>query len=128
MTSTEVLQYRRALLVEDEAIIAIHLELMLGDLGITVIQTAAHINAALNAARSIVCDFAILDVNLNGTLIYPVADVLKERNIPYIFTTGYSSSGLDKAYAHTPKLLKPIEKSELQKLLLCLFKTRQDQT
>lgn len=104
------------LLVEDEAIVAINIEYVLRDLGYDVL-VASHLAEALDLLGRRHFDMAVLDVNLNGTPIYPVADRLREQGVPFLFATGYSSSGLDPAYADIPRLPKPIEETQLKKLL-----------
>jgi CheY-like chemotaxis protein len=98
---------RRVLLVEDEAMIAMLVEDMLEDLGHELVTVASRLDEALAAAKTGAIDVAILDLNLAGVLTYPVADALAERGIPFVFATGYGSSGLKDAYADRPALQKP---------------------
>ena len=60
----------------------------------------------------------MLDVNLAGQPIYPVADILASRGIPFVFVTGYNAEGIDRRYAHVPVLEKPIEPDMLQQLFV----------
>ncbi|WP_312895213.1 response regulator [Microvirga sp.] len=103
----------RILLVEDEAMIAMLVEDMLEDLGHELIKVATRLEEALAAAASEVIDIAILDLNLGGVLTYPAADVLAERGIPFIFATGYGSSGIKDAYSTRPTLQKPFNMEAL---------------
>jgi DNA-binding response OmpR family regulator len=73
----------RILLVEDEAMIAIHMEDLVADLGHEVAGMAMRLPEALALAEHCDCDLAILDVNLAGTMSFPVADVLSSRGVPY---------------------------------------------
>jgi CheY-like chemotaxis protein len=77
------------LVVEDEAIVSMMLEDILMELGIKVIGPAPSIERALELARSATLDAAILDVNVRGERIDPVAAVLRNRAIPFVFATGY---------------------------------------
>jgi len=104
----------RVLLVEDEAMVAMLMEDLLSDLDCEVTATAARVDDALKAAKSGSFDFAILDVNLNGNPSYPVADILRQRNIPIIFATGYGTKSLDALYADTPTLQKPFRPADLE--------------
>jgi hypothetical protein len=61
---------------------------------------------------------AILDVNLDGELVYPVADLLAARNIPFAFITGYGEESLSPHYANAPVLQKPIDRKALQELFV----------
>jgi CheY-like chemotaxis protein len=107
----------RVLIVEDEYLVAMLVEDMLQTLGYEVVQVAATLDAAMNAARNSSFDVAILDINLNGTQSSPVAEILTGRGIPFIFATGYGPAGLDSHYAGTPTLQKPFYEDELKRLL-----------
>src|SRR5215813_9745416 len=83
---------RRVLIVEDEGMVAMLLEDMLADLGHEVVATAARLDRATQLVSEAAIDFAILDVNLNGQHTYSLADALKQRDIPFVFATGYGSA------------------------------------
>jgi CheY-like chemotaxis protein len=104
---------RRVLLVEDEAMIAMLIEDMFEDLGHNLAAVATRLEEALALARSEAFDLAILDLSLGGTLTYPVADVLRDRGVPFIFATGYGSDGLKEAYSDLPTLRKPFNQEAL---------------
>ena len=57
---------------------------------------------------------AVLDVNLDGEVVYPVADAVLARGVPFVFVTGYSADGIDRRFAQVPVLQKPIERQMLQ--------------
>src|SRR5262249_53547560 len=61
---------------------------------------------------------AILDINLAGTLVYPVAEELTQRGIPFVFVTGYGIESIDKRFSSIPALQKPIERESLQRIFL----------
>jgi CheY-like chemotaxis protein len=103
----------RILLIEDEGMIAMLVEDMLEDLGHKLVRVANRLEEAIAAARSEAIDLAILDLNLGGVLTYPAADALAERGIPFIFATGYGSSGLKEAYSSRPTLQKPFDTEAL---------------
>ena len=63
-------------------------------------------------------DAAILDVNLGGELVYPVADLLAARKMPFVFVTGYGVESIDGRFAHVPVLKKPIQRQVLQSIFL----------
>jgi CheY-like chemotaxis protein len=107
----------RLLLVEDETLILLNLKSTLHDLGWEVAHMAAKIGAALDIARTGSFDAAIIDINLDGSMTYPVADILKERSIPFAFTTGYGKNGIDNAYSKVPILPKPFSRDQLEMLL-----------
>ncbi|HEY5289834.1 MAG TPA: response regulator [Caulobacteraceae bacterium] len=114
MTVTTDLEGRRVLLVEDEAMIAMLLEDMLGDLGCHVVGPAYALAPALAlAAGSDPIDVAILDVNLAGRPVFEVADALRARRVPMIFSTGYGETGLRDVDQGAPVLGKPFRAGEL---------------
>jgi CheY-like chemotaxis protein len=108
---------RRILVVEDELMIRMLLEDMLGELGYTVAAEAARIDEALEAAKTADFDVAILDVNLNGQPILPVADALAARGMPFVFATGYGERGLPEPYRDRPTLKKPFQMEGLKQML-----------
>ena len=108
---------RRILLVEDEMIVAWALEDMLVTLGCTVVGPAARIPQALTMVEAGAIDAAVLDVNLNGQLSYPVADALAAHGVPFIFSTGYNSENLELDYRAFPRLQKPFDCGKLGETL-----------
>src|SRR6266852_4872985 len=84
----------RVFIVEDEYLIRMLLEDMLVDLGYEVAAAVGTIAEATEAANTGNFDVAILDVNVDGKEIYPVADVLAQRGIPFVFVSGYGEGSL----------------------------------
>ena len=107
----------RVLVVEDEAMIAMLVEDMVLDFGSEVVGPVANMNDASNLARSAELDAAILDINVGGSVIFPVADILSERGIPLIFATGYGSRGLPPRFQNSPTLPKPFSYESLEAAL-----------
>jgi CheY-like chemotaxis protein len=108
---------KRVLVVEDELMIRMLLEDMLGELGYTVAAEAGRVEEALQAAKTVDFDLAILDVNLNGEPIVPVAEVLVARGLPFVFATGYGERGLPEPYRDRPMLKKPFQIEGLKQML-----------
>ena len=104
-------------LVEDEVMIRMMVADMLGELGYRIAAEAGEINEAIKLAESAEFDVAILDVNVNGKVVSPVADLLAARNRPFIFATGYGSSGLPAEYRDRPALQKPFQIETLGKMI-----------
>jgi len=103
----------RVLVVEDELMIRMLLEDMLTDLGYTLAGEAGRVEEALALARQGEFDVAILDVNLNGQPISPVAEILAQRGVPFVFATGYGQRGVPEPYRQTPTLQKPFKAEAL---------------
>ncbi len=107
----------RVLLVEDEGLVAMMLEDLISDLGCEIAGSLASVGAALawiEAGGS--ADVALLDVNLSGESVFPVAEALRARGVPYAFATGYGE-GHDPRFRDAPLLGKPIRQERLEALL-----------
>jgi CheY-like chemotaxis protein len=112
---------RRVFLVEDEMFVAWLLEDMLADLGCEVVGPASSVNQALAMIDAEAIDAAVLDVNLNGQMSYPIADALAARGVPFVLSTGYDKDTLRDDYRTFPVLQKPIRRSELSETLAILL-------
>ena len=88
--------------------IAMMIEDYLEHLGCTVVATAARLEDALESAQTLAVDVAVLDVNLAGQLSYPVAIVLRRRNIPFLFATGYGAVGLPSELSDAPLAMRSL--------------------
>jgi len=104
----------KIMVVEDEALVAMALRESLGDLGFSVVGPFSRISEAMIALRNNHIDAAVLDVNLGGELIYPLADVLTADHVPFVFITGYGADEIERRYASIPILQKPIEPDALR--------------
>ncbi len=118
MTQTPSTEPRaRWLIVEDEGLVAMLIEEALTELGISTIGPANGVAAAIQLVESEAPDGAILDVNLRGEHVYPVADVLKLRGIPFVFLTGYGQAGLRPEYKSHPVVQKPFSIEQMQAII-----------
>jgi DNA-binding response OmpR family regulator len=111
----------RILVVEDEHLIRMLLEDMLADLGYAVAAAVGTFSEARELAANGDFSAAILDVNLDGQEIFPVADILKERGLPFIFVTGYGERTLSERYRDRPALQKPFQAEQLEAALAGLL-------
>jgi HAMP domain-containing protein/two-component sensor histidine kinase len=107
----------RILVVEDEPLVAMNLTKSLADLGFHVVGPYSTLAKAAAAAAETEVDAALLDVNLNGKVVYAVADILASKNVPFAFITGYGTAALPDKYANAPVLHKPVDEETLQMLL-----------
>jgi two-component SAPR family response regulator len=108
----------RVIVVEDETLVAILLEDMLSELGCTVVGTAHRVPKALDLVSQTTPDAAVLDVNIAGDEVYPVAEALAARNIPFVFATGYGARGLSGTWRERPIVQKPFQVEHLSQGLL----------
>lgn len=102
------LQGLRVLVVEDEALIAMTMADVLEEAGCTVVGPMPRLDLAVKAAHEEKIDAALLDVNLAGEAVFPVADVLEGRKIPFIFLTGYGTPDSLGKHHDRPAMRKPI--------------------
>ena len=98
----------RVLIVEDEAVIAMLVEDMVSDFGSEVVGPIAKITEALRLARDAELDAAILDINVGGAVIFPVADALRTQGIPFVFATDMEPWGLVASFGEEPSFAKPV--------------------
>ena len=103
------LEGRRILVVEDEYFIAADLKRALNGAGAMVIGPAGDLQRGLALVRNEAIDAAVLDVNLEDSDSYPIAEQLAERSVPYLLLTGYDSWSLPEDYQAVPKLPKPFQ-------------------
>lgn len=113
----------RILVVEDMFLIADDLRNCLLDWGCEVVGPQASVDRALDSARAERLDGALLDINLNGQLSFPVAVELRTRAVPFIFLTGYDSESVVPAeFNDIPRSRKPINMARLAELMAARFR------
>jgi CheY-like chemotaxis protein len=108
----------RILVVEDEFLLALEVEAALISFGCSVAGPFAKLAKALDAARRTELDGAVLDVNLNGEMVYPLAEYLDGAGVPFVFLTGYVPSGLPERYRRFRRLQKPLQAEMLRQMIL----------
>jgi DNA-binding response OmpR family regulator len=113
----------RVLVVEDEFLVASLIEDMLESAGCIVSGPMPRVADALKAMDCESYDAAVLDVNLAGARIDPVAEALSKRNVPFMFVTGYGNAGLPAEFAERPRLCNPFRMDELLGTLLTIVTT-----
>jgi|SRR5579862_3783832 len=106
----------RVLVVEDEALVAQLTEDMLIGLGCSVVL-ASGVEAAIRLIEADAFGMALLDVNLRGKPIYPVAQALERRAVPFVFVTGYGAAAVHADYRDRPILGKPFAVHDLHRAI-----------
>ena len=114
----------RILVVEDEVLIALEIEERLQRLGCEIVGPVGRLERALELARSTALDGALLDVNVKGGLVYPVAEELLARKVPVVLSTGYGPNTLPPVFRDLPYLRKPFGAGQLEKMAQEAFARR----
>ena len=109
---------RRVLVVEDESLVAMLLETILEDMGCLAVGPAATVDEGLRMASDEAVDAALLDVNVAGRQVFPVAHALKDRGVPFVFSTGYGEGGLPDEWRGQPTLQKPFTEAAVRDALM----------
>jgi len=115
--SKQELSNRKVLVVEDEMMIAMLIEDMLDEFGCKLVGPATNVPRALELIGKESIAVAVLDLNLDGKDTYAIADALQRKNVPFIFATGYGSTGLRQEYGNRPVLPKPFQARDLEAAL-----------
>jgi DNA-binding response OmpR family regulator len=111
----------RVLVAEDEFLVALLLEEELHALGCVILGPYTTVGRAMQASRIEQFDLAILDVNLAGELVYPLADDLTKRDIPFLFLSGYGPADIPERFRWTVRVAKPYEPSVLAAAITALL-------
>ena len=104
----------RVMIVEDEPLVAMAMSELMAELGMTVIGPFGNVGQAIAALKDNSVSAALIDINLAGELVYPLADRLMADNVPFAFVTGYGSESIDRRYANVRVLQKPIKRDVLR--------------
>jgi CheY-like chemotaxis protein len=112
------LQDLRILVVEDESLVAMLIEEYLADFGCAPACSVSRVGKALKALKVTEVDAAVLDVNVAGESVSPIAEALEQRGVPFIFASGYGISGVEERWASRPVLQKPFSAKELHAALV----------
>jgi two-component SAPR family response regulator len=104
----------RVLVVEDEALIAFQIEDILGAMECEIVGPTGKLETALRFAQEETLDLAILDVTIRGGKVYPVAELLLRRDIPFVFASGYGDWALPPSLRNQRRLMKPFTAAALE--------------
>jgi CheY-like chemotaxis protein len=108
---------KRVLIVEDETLVAMLIEGLLEECECSIVGPFSTFDKALEAARTETFDLAVLDVNLRGTMVYPVAELLSERHIPFLFVSGYGDDAIPPGHDAWRVCAKPFKGNDLVKMM-----------
>ncbi len=112
----------RILIVEDDALVAMNLQEFVEGLGCTVVGPTGRLSEALPMLDTEEIDGAMLDINLHGEMVYPLAERLAERQIPMLFCSGYAfTSAVPQRFAHYPQIAKPCAEHTVKRAMLETF-------
>lgn len=114
----------RVLVIEDEMLILMMIEMMLGDLGCETIVSASTVDTALTAVAQANYDIAMLDMNLRGEDSHRIADALDARGVPYMFCTGNAGGDRRDNVKARPIMQKPFAVEVLSEKLAGLLSER----
>jgi len=113
----------RVLVVEDEYYIADDIARALRGLGAEVVGPVADRDEALALlAAGERVDAAVLDINLQGEMVYPVAEALTGHGVPFVFATGYDQAAIPSGYEHVARWQKPFDPDALVRALPTLLR------
>lgn len=113
-----LLQGRRLLVVEDEYLIAIAMQRDLEGHGAVVVGPAPSVRRALGLlGGGPVLDGAVLDINLGSETVFPVAEALERRRVPFLFATGYDAADVPRPWGRVPRVEKPVEVAVIARIL-----------
>jgi CheY-like chemotaxis protein len=105
------------MLVEDESLVAMMMEDLLAELGCDVVASLGSLREALDwVEQADALDGALLDVNLGGEMVFPLAEALSRRKVPFVFATGYGALA-DERFARAPLIHKPVSIGNLEPLV-----------
>jgi two-component sensor histidine kinase/response regulator RpfG family c-di-GMP phosphodiesterase len=114
----------RLLLVEDELVVGMFMQELLEEIGYRPTEPIGRLSDAISAATNERFEGAVLDMNLNGEIVYPLADLLTEQNVPFLFVTGYAPRSVDPRFTSVPILQKPVVQKALADALQNVMATR----
>ena len=119
--ASRVLSGKRVLIVEDEMLVALLIEDILVELGCKPVGPFGSVEEAISAVGSEPIDLAVLDVNLAGEMVYPVAERLEERHIPFLFVSGYGDEAIPDGHLDWKVCTKPFHGRDLARMMAALF-------
>ena len=119
---------RRILVVEDEFLVSLATTDLLESIGCEIVGPAADLAAAIRLAQSESLDAAVLDINIAGEMIWPVAAELQHRGVPFLFLSALTSLMIfPEPFAAAPRLDKPLEQNRFLRQLSAIWGVSADE-
>jgi len=113
----------RVLVVEDQMLVALEIACLLEDIGCEPVGPVGHVQTALLALTKEPLDAALLDVDLAGESVEPIAELLKRRGIPFALVTGYARERIPARLRDYPYVGKPFTFGDMKATVLALLDT-----
>lgn len=114
---------RSVLIVEDEYFLADDIVEVLRELGARIVGPVGELEEATGLVNGdIVIDAAVVDINLRSQLAFPLARMLKARKVPFVFTTGYDGSSVEREFHDVPLWEKPLDVAAMARDLVNLIR------
>jgi PAS domain S-box-containing protein len=113
---SNILRGNKVLVVEDEPLVSLMMTETLEELGFEVVGPFRNVGEATAAVAASDVHAAILDINLGDQQVYPVADALQAKDIPFVFATGYGVESIDPKFKQIAVLQKPIDRSAIEQV------------
>jgi CheY-like chemotaxis protein len=111
----------RILLVEDSPVVAPFTADILAELGCKVVGPAPNMAAARTLVEQGEFDAALMDIHIRGERVFPLCEILKTREVPFILTSGYADWTMPEKWKDRPRLLKPYKMQQVEDALRALF-------
>ncbi|MEO6313042.1 MAG: response regulator [Sphingomicrobium sp.] len=112
---------KKILLVEDSPVVSDIAEEVLGELGCVVVGPAANLATGRELASEAEIDAAIVDVRIRGDKSFGICDLLDDRGVPFILTSGYADWPVPEKWENVPQLPKPYKLEDVEAVLKSLF-------
>jgi CheY-like chemotaxis protein len=119
--ATSDLSGRRILVIEDSPVVAPFVKDLLTDLGCTVVGPAPNMAVARALVEAGEFDGALIDVHIRGERAFPLCDLLEERRVPFVLTSGYADWQVPERWTDRPRLHKPYRLESLRDALRAAF-------
>ena len=119
--SKDTLQGRRILVIEDSPVVGPFTADVLAELGCEVVGPAPNMAVARELIETEQFDAALMDIHIRGERVFTLCDVLEEKGVPFVLTSGYADWATPDKWEDRPRLQKPYTMSDVSVVLTALF-------